>query len=159
LLIFCLANGILLSGDGKQNLDIQKKLVFTNYMHVCPELLGIEENYVSLKDITYQNDIWSLGIILLQIFTNKYNIYNNISFIDKKRNVYDETYLLDAVGNVENCFIKAIIFRLVSQLPEQRPNIFLIIDNYNKFIKAIRASDTLLIPYTLDQIRSKIKKY
>jgi serine/threonine protein kinase len=117
-------------------------------VHTAPEIM-----LKNIDDISWHSDIWSLGIILSKVFSD--TIYE----ITKDEIV--ESYRLNKipdifVKNIKNVYIKAIIVGLLRINPNERPNIFQIIDVYNQLVERLEMQDIYRIMYSRTDVLSKI---
>jgi serine/threonine protein kinase len=112
-------------------------------VHFSPEIILKE-----LEKINWQSDIWSLGIILLKMFSGELVILDNEELINSLKEARIPENILKNIEKISNIYIKAIIIGMLRINHTERPNIFEIIDVFNELIKYLKFDDQFLTSYT-----------
>jgi serine/threonine protein kinase len=107
---------------------------------------------VALKQIdkiSWHCDIWSLGVILSMMFCNHLHHIESETLIKlyKSGTVPPEFY-----QGIEDVYLKSFVIGLLRMDPCERPNIFEIIDVYNKLIEHLNFEREYYIEYTKDDV-------
>ena len=108
-------------------------------LHTSPEII-----LNKVDEINWHSDIWSLGIILAMVFSDT---ILEIS-IEELENYYSTNKIPDIYYNkIKNIYIKAIIIGILRIDPYERPNIFQIIEIYNKLINHLEMPENYILEY------------
>ena len=125
---------------------LNNKANYTTVINVAPELLF-------QGDVYWHCDIWSLGILITQLFTG----VTSYLFEEKKEKETVEEFrdsiienfknkkIPDIIDKIEDVFIKAIVVGMVRYNPEERPNIFKFADTFNMYLKRNGLDDQLIM--------------
>jgi serine/threonine protein kinase len=113
-------------------------------LHTSPEII-----LNKVEEINWHSDIWSLGIILAMVFSDKLFETTN----DELESFYANKKIPEIFySNIKNIYIKAIIIGLLRIDPYERPNIFQIIEIYNKLVIHLEMTDKYKLEYTKSDV-------
>lgn len=118
-----------------------------------------------MSKCAWGSDIWSLGIICSIIFQNNYKDFymeifkefdKNEKMIYSEKEKFNKKFLLKCLffENIENPLIKAFIISLINEDPLLRPNIFQVVDYYNKIISFLKLDSEYFISYNKNDVFS-----
>lgn len=132
----------------KTNYDLDRLFTFTkDHLNIftAPEI------YLNnFSQISWQSSIWSLGVTLSMLFSDRVFDINPLENY-KQDNIPDILHT-----NIENIYAKSIIIGILRLNPIERPTIFEIIDTYNSFISKLNLGTEYNLLYSTQEVLSKI---
>jgi serine/threonine protein kinase len=106
-----------------------------------------------LEDINWHSDIWALGILLGQLFSEQIFDMKEAELVQyyKQKKIPELFY-----SEIKNVYIKSIVVGLLRVSPLERPNIFQIIDIYNSLMSHLEQPQVMHIEYAKADVLSTI---
>ncbi len=133
------------------DIDRNSKINTSVNIHDSPEIVNEE-----VELINWTSDIWSLGIILVMVFSDR-----KLDIQEKEiRDAYEDRKLpgklVEAIGMIEDVYVRGILVGLLRFDPEERPNVFEIIDVYNKLVKVMDYAESYYLGYSKSEVLGNI---
>jgi len=122
---------------------LNNNIAYRSIINVSPEIV------LNGQDLYWHCDIWSLGILITQLFTGITSyLYEDKGeketvegFRDKIMKFYETRKMPLIVDLIENIYIKAFVRGLLRFEPDDRPNIFRVADIFNKLLSKIKKEE------------------
>lgn len=137
--------------DMASKYDVDRKGVITKNNDIfCPPEIHLNK----FSKLGWHADIWSLGMIIAMLFSNRIfeeEIGKIVNFF-YDRDLIPEFFFT----HIENVHVKALVIGMLRLEPEDRPNIFEVIDMFNHFIDNYEFDYGCHLFYTKDDVLSKI---
>ncbi len=122
--------------------------------------------YIVSKQFTWQSDLWNLGIISSQLFSDALEVFKDIKtsikenhdkLIEDIREFYlnSTNSLPDICWEIENIFIKSIVMGILRKNYEERPSIFEVVEVYNELVNYLNYDKSFKISYHASEQKSK----
>lgn len=102
--------------------------------------------------ISWSSDIWSLGVILSMLFSDKVFDFRPMEYYRSDR--VPEIFFND----IQNVYVKAIITGILRIKQSERPNIFEIIDVYNSLVDRLNLDESFKLIYSKNEMKN-FEKY
>lgn len=116
-------------------------------IHFSPEIL-----LKTSKEPKWQSDIWSLGILIAMIFSERIFEFNG-EIVETYNNRKIPENFYNSIKHIPH--IQSIVVGLLRFDYNQRPNIFEVIDSFNNLLKYIDYPEKYFIYYTKNEVLSK----
>jgi serine/threonine protein kinase len=100
-------------------------------------------------NLDWHCDIWSIGVIISLMFSDKIFEISSESLIS----FYETNRMPSAFyDSIQNVYIKSIVIGILRINRDERPNIFEVIDVFNDYVKTLDYNKDCLIAYTKDDL-------